>query len=146
MGDGWYAFGLYGLMQDSVRAAAEHEAAMSKEKAMTNGPIDFGDEPVHETGYATEYGGVDGLIQPALIAGKEAHSELTEQEKRDIAARKGMHPLSSREGWTGEPDETAIIDPMTGRELEVSELTDVTDAVSHKGELSTLKPQPKDVK
>lgn len=112
---------------------------------MTNGPIDFGDTPVHETGYATEFGGVDGLIQPELIAGKEAHSELTEQEKRDIAARRGMHALTPTEGWTG-VSEQAIIDPMTGRELDKSELTDVTDAVSHKGELSTLKPQPKDVK
>jgi hypothetical protein len=129
VGDGWFAFGIYQEM----------------EKDMTSGPIDFGDQPVHETGYATEMGGVDGLIQPELVAGKEAHVDLTEQEKRDIAARRGMHALSTREGWTGIPDDERIIDPMTGRELDKSELTDVTDAASHKGELSTLKPQPKDV-
>lgn len=113
---------------------------------MTTGPIDFGDEPVHATGYSTEYGGVDGLIQPETIAGKDAHVDLTEQEKRDIAARRGMHPLSSSEGWTGQVADEAIIDPMTGRELDKSELMDVTDVASHKGELSSLKPQPKDVK
>jgi hypothetical protein len=113
---------------------------------VTTGPIDFGDEPVNATGYGTEFGGVDGLIQPERIAGKDAHSELTEQEKRDIAARRGMHALTPTEGWTGVVTDPAIIDPMTGRELDKSELMDVTDAASHKGELSSLKPQPKDVK
>lgn len=108
---------------------------------MTNGPIDFGDAPVHETGYATEMGGVDGLIQPEMIGPAEAHSELTEQEKRDIAARRGMHALTPTEGWTGEVADERIIDPMTGRELDKADLKDVTDAVSHKGELSDLKPK-----
>lgn len=113
---------------------------------MTTGPIDFGDEPVRATGYSTPYGGVDGLIQPETIAGKDAHSELTEQEKRDIAARRGSVPLTPLEGVTGVIADEAIIDPVTGRELDKSELMDVTDAVTHKGELSSLKPQPKDVK
>lgn len=113
---------------------------------MTTGPIDFGEGEPRATGYSTEMGGVDGLIQPETIAGKDAHVDLTEQEKRDIAARRGMHPLTPSEGWTGQVADEAIIDPMTGRELDKSELMDVTDAPTHRGELSSLKPQPKDVK
>ena len=107
---------------------------------MSSGPIDFGEEEERATGYSTEFGGVDGLIQPEEIAGEEAHSVLTESEKTNIASRRGSHMLSSHEAWTGEPDEVEITDPVTGRVLDPSDLEDVTDVGNHAGELSALKP------
>lgn len=107
---------------------------------MTTGPIDFGDEPVHETGYSTEMGGVDGLIQPEVVGGVVSGHALTESEISQIADRRARVPLSTHEAWTGEADTEQIIDPITGREVDPADLKDVTDAEGHKGELSDLQP------
>jgi hypothetical protein len=137
MGDGWFAFGIYEDLTVSVESEPEEVAAMSQ------GPIDFGDEEIHETGYSTEFGGVDGLIQPETPAGGDAASghALTPSEISQIAGRRATVPLSSRAAKTGEPDDVLIIDPVTGREVDVADLKDVTDEPTHVGELSDMKPE-----
>ncbi len=110
---------------------------------MSTGPIDFDEEGARETGYGTEFGGVDGLIQPEVAPGAgtaknplEGHA-LSETEKSRIAARRAMDPLSGRAAWTGEPDTEQIFDPHTGREVDVADLEDVTGTG---GTPSDLKP------
>lgn len=111
---------------------------------MTTGPIDFGDEEVHATGYSTELGGVDGLIQPEVVGtgsveSGTGHEDLTESEKATIVARRAKVPLTSHEAWTGEPDTEDIVDPVTGRLVDPADLEDVTGTG---GTPSDLAPKP----
>lgn len=97
---------------------------------MSNSPIEFLDEePGHDVP-RTEMGGADGLIQPEMsetmegaadaqgghVLGNEAVGGRVNREVARMMARKAMRPLSSREAWTGEPDDgEEIVDPRTGR-------------------------------
>ncbi len=102
---------------------------------MTEGPIDFGEEPVRERS-ATEFGGRDGLIQPSRAEvdlraadGMEIGHDLTVSERAGIAARRAMVPLVGRE-QLGEVADDLVVDPVTGRVISDEEASvDVTGAV-----------------
>lgn len=97
---------------------------------MVQGPIEFlGATEAHEVP-ATEFGGEDGLIQPAkddtLPGAPEAeggHSIMSDDkqalsERIGVAARVASKPLSVREQITGEPDTPdEMFDPHTGVQL-----------------------------
>jgi hypothetical protein len=96
---------------------------------MTTGPIEFLSDGVIREVPESEFGGADGLIQPAkdveMPSAPEAqggHSDeaLYEHERNSMAARYGTVALSVREAITGEPDTPDVMfDPATGRQLPV---------------------------
>lgn len=100
---------------------------------MSSGPIEFMGESFRDIKPASEFGGVDGLLQPddvgeALADGMKIGHELTPSERAGVMARRAGVPLSSREAWTGESDAgEEVWDPATGRMLTQDELgQDVT--------------------
>lgn len=116
---------------------------------MTTGPIEFLSDagPAHEHP-ATEYGGADGLIQPAkdeiLSGDPEAsggHSVMGSQaevqgERSSMAMRAAMAPLSLREQKTGEADQQGVmVDPATGMQVPQDWAVD-----GESGKPSDLKP------
>lgn len=125
---------------------------------MTQGPIEFGGEALHETP-STEMGGADGLIQPEFDTDLSGDSEASgghtlESDKRQalsenkqILARRGMAPLVGREqygvaepGMFGDVEGTGdVIDPATGRAAAATRNQESGGIGS--GELRDLKPQ-----
>lgn len=111
---------------------------------MTNGPIEFlGEEPLHEVG-ETEFGGVDGLIQPARDDGaflgspesKGGHADLYSSEVNTVMSRRARMPLVGREQVDGvSADGEAVVDPVTGREVPADRMEDGLSA-----RLSDIKP------
>jgi hypothetical protein len=76
---------------------------------MSNGPIEYLGEPRDRRMPPSEYGGEDGLLQPAP-------HEPTASEARGMVARAAMRPLSPVEQRTGEVMGDAVLtDPHTGR-------------------------------
>lgn len=113
---------------------------------MSNGPIEFlSDGEVHEFP-ATEMGGADGLIQPAVVDGAEAHGDEAllsvregASEMRGIMERSARRVGSYSEQVTGVSDlgTDEVIDPLTGRAVPV----DGNKLGGKPGELSDLKPK-----
>jgi hypothetical protein len=100
---------------------------------MTSGPIEWmGEEPGHEVA-ATEMSGADGLIQPSpaevglkAADGMDIGHELDQSEVRGVMTRASHVELTLREQRTGIPDDEAVIDPHTGREVTPDLVKDVT--------------------
>lgn len=117
---------------------------------MTTGPIEFLSDsgPAREVP-STEFGGADGLIQPAndtrLNGDPEASGGHTlesgrREESSEVAgiiARDAMRPLSPTEGWTGVASTEDVVDPVTGR---VAPSTVNKAGGTGVGELSDLQP------
>jgi hypothetical protein len=116
---------------------------------MTTGPIEFLSDPgpAHEVP-DTELGGADGIVQPEKAerlsgdpeaSGGHTLEGVNREKVSDVArimARRGLTPLSAREGWTGVADTEIVTDPVSGREVPES----MNKAGGTKGELSDLKP------
>lgn len=81
---------------------------------MAGGPIEFASDGPRDEKGPTEFGGVAGLIQPAMIDGREGHS-LTASEKRGLIVRaepvKVVDPLTGLYEFDGSVD---AVDPATG--------------------------------
>ena len=75
------------------------------------GPIEFLHEHVtQDTMGRSEYGGLPGLIQPAVIDGAPGHADLTGPEKLGVIIRAGTVPAMGRRDATDLED---AIDPLT---------------------------------
>ena len=107
---------------------------------MSTGPIEFLGESAGHDVPDTEFGGADGLIQPAREDGRFAgdpaskggHDDdaLTASELRGILARVAGVPLSGVEGrdgvsLTGED----VVDPLTGRAVPIDRIEDGLSAL-----------------
>ena len=110
---------------------------------MSSNPIEFLHDVPGHTVEPTEYGGSDGVIQPALTPrGDEGHSVLTEGETSNVLARAGRVPLTPSEARSGVLDpgkeDGTVIDPVTGRVVDPDMNEDVT--AKSGGTPSDLKP------
>jgi hypothetical protein len=102
---------------------------------VSTGPIEFiGESAGHEVP-DTEFGGADGLIQPAredgLFRGDPAarggHDDdaLTASELRGMVVRRGMVPLDGVEGRDGvSATGEDVVDPHTGRAVPIDRIED----------------------
>jgi hypothetical protein len=98
--------------------------------------IDFGDEPARRVP-DTEFGGADGLIQPARDDGrfdgapeaKGGHVDLTASELNGVMKRRASLPAVGREQYGEVIDGETVVDPVTGREAPLDRIEDGTTAL-----------------
>lgn len=106
---------------------------------MSTGPIEFLDEEGPRKVPDSEFGGADGLIQPARDDGtfagspesKGGHDDdaLTPSELRGMVTRRADVPLSGVEARDGvSADGELVVDPATGRVVPLDRLEDGTSA------------------
>lgn len=82
---------------------------------MSTGPIEFAQDRQVDTKGPTEYGGVAGLIQPAIVDGVAGHAELTGSEKRGLIVRgRGVEVVDPLTGLVTVDEAAVAVDPVTG--------------------------------